>query len=61
MLDPHDPWLYELCFPGAISGETEVSCPHCNTLLTISVDDPTGSQEYRCSSCGQAFVVNFGS
>ena len=23
---------YELCFPGAVTGSTEVECPHCGEL-----------------------------
>ena len=60
MLDPDDPLLYELCFPGAISGEAEVHCPHCDALLTVPVEDPMGKERYRCATCGQPFVVNWG-
>jgi DNA-directed RNA polymerase subunit RPC12/RpoP len=60
MLDPDDPLVYELCFPGAISGEAEVYCPHCNALLTVPVDDPMGTQRYSCAACRKAFVVNWG-
>ncbi len=60
MFDPFDPWIYEICFPGAISGEAEVDCPHCGTTLTVAVDDPLGSQTYRCSHCQTVFKVNWG-
>jgi transposase-like protein len=60
MLDPFDPLAYELCFPGAITGETEVTCPHCNALLTVPVDDPLGTQSYRCCQCQAVFTVNWG-
>jgi len=60
ILDPLDPWIYELCFPGAISGEAEVTCPHCGTMLTVSVDDPTASQTYNCCECNTVFKVNWG-
>jgi DNA-directed RNA polymerase subunit RPC12/RpoP len=60
MLDPDDPRLYELMFPGAISGEAEVRCPHCGALLTVPVNDPTGSEKYACASCQKQFVVNWG-
>jgi hypothetical protein len=60
MLDPSDPWLYELCFPGAISGEAEVTCPACGALLTVAVEDPMGSQTYQCSYCKAVFKVNWG-
>jgi DNA-directed RNA polymerase subunit RPC12/RpoP len=60
MLDPDDLCAYEICFPGAITGETEVTCPHCNELLTVPVDDPMGTAEFQCANCGQSFVVNFG-
>jgi hypothetical protein len=57
VFNPLDPWLYELCFPSAVSGEAEVSCPACGALLTVAVDDPIGSQTYCCSGCKTAFVV----
>jgi DNA-directed RNA polymerase subunit RPC12/RpoP len=60
MFDPSDPWLYELCFPGAISGETEISCPACSAVLTVTVDDPLGSQSYQCPECEARFRVNWG-
>jgi len=60
MFDPLDPWMYEICFPGAISGQAEVGCPHCGTVLTVSVDDPMGSQAYRCPQCQTVFKVNWG-
>jgi transposase-like protein len=60
MFDPFDPWIYEICFPGAVSGETEVTCPHCGTLLTVPVDDPMGRQTYRCAECGKKFSVDWG-
>ncbi len=59
VFDPLDPWLYELCFPGAVSGEAEVSCPACGILLTVAVDDPMGSQTYCCSECATTFIVNW--
>jgi LSD1 subclass zinc finger protein len=46
--------------PGAISGEAEVDCPHCGSTLTVVVDDPMGSQTYRCSHCQTVFKVNWG-
>jgi DNA-directed RNA polymerase subunit RPC12/RpoP len=60
LFDPFDPWIYEICFPGAVSGEAEVNCPHCGTLLTVPVDDPMGSQVYACAKCGRKFRVNWG-
>lgn len=60
MFDPSDPWIYEICFPGAISGEAEVSCPHCGFLLTLEVNDPMGSQTYVCPECQTVFKVNWG-
>jgi uncharacterized C2H2 Zn-finger protein len=60
MFDPLDPWLYEICFPGAVSGEAEVNCPKCGVVLTVPVDDPMGSQTYRCGSCDTVFTVNWG-
>jgi DNA-directed RNA polymerase subunit RPC12/RpoP len=60
VLDPHDPWIFELCFPGAISGEAEVRCPHCNAVLTVPVEDPMGTERYQCVKCGNPFVVDRG-
>jgi hypothetical protein len=51
---------YEICFPGAIFGETEVDCPHCKKLLTVTVDDPMGEEVYQCCKCTGTFVVDWG-
>jgi len=32
MLDPDDLINYELIFPGAVTGSTEVECPHCGEV-----------------------------
>ena len=40
MLDPEDLVTYELCFPGAITGEAEVECPYCLELFTLRRQDP---------------------
>ncbi len=50
----------ELCFPGAVTGSTEVECPHCGELLTVPVDDPMGEQSYQCCECGGGFDVDWG-
>ncbi len=60
MFDPFDPWLYEICFPGAVSGMAEVSCPGCGVVLTVAVADPMGRQTYRCTECNSEFTVNWG-
>ena len=59
MLDPSDPWIYEICFPGAISGQTEITCPNCKTLLTVPVNDPIGTETYECCTCKVVFTVNW--
>jgi DNA-directed RNA polymerase subunit RPC12/RpoP len=51
---------YELCFPGAVTGSTEVECPHCGELLTIRVNDPMGEEVYRCRQCSGDFEVDWG-
>ncbi len=61
MLDPFDPMTYELCFPGGLTGETEIFCPHCKTLLTVPVNDPTGEESYQCCQCQKGFVVDWAS
>ena len=61
MLDPLDPLIYELCFPGSLTGETEISCPHCNTLLTVPVNDPNGEESYQCCKCQKGFMVDWAS
>ena len=42
MLDPDDLINYELCFSRAVTGSTEINCPHCGELLTVRVNDPMG-------------------
>jgi DNA-directed RNA polymerase subunit RPC12/RpoP len=60
-MDPWDDLInYELCFPGSVTGSTEVQCPHCGELLTVRVDDPMGCQSYECGECGGEFIVNWG-
>ncbi|MEO2047809.1 MAG: hypothetical protein ABGX16_14700, partial [Pirellulales bacterium] len=52
-----------LCFPGAVTGSTDVECPHCGELLTVPVDDPMGEESYQCCECcecGGAFKVDWG-
>jgi hypothetical protein len=61
MLDPFDPLIYELCFPGSLTGETEIACPHCRTLLTVPVNDSTGEESYQCCKCQKGFVVDWAS
>ena len=61
MFDPLDPMSIEAFFPGTLTGETEVNCPRCRTLLTVPVNDPLGEESYRCCKCGSGFVVNWAS
>ncbi len=61
MLDPLDPLTYELCFPGGLTGETEISCPNCDALLTVPVNDPNGEESYQCCQCQKGFVVDWAS
>jgi transcription elongation factor Elf1 len=49
---------YELCFPGAVTGSTEVECPRCDELLTVPVDDPMGQDTFQCSECSGNFDVD---
>ena len=51
---------YELCFPGAVTGSTEVECPHSEELLTVHVDDPMGQDTFQCCECGCGFDVDWG-
>ncbi|MDA9858971.1 hypothetical protein N9D23_12695 [Rubripirellula sp.] len=50
---------FELCFPGAVTGSTEVECPHCDELLTVPVDDPMGQDAFQCCQCGGNFDVDW--
>ena len=61
MLDPLDPLIYEFCFPGGLTGETEIACPHCDALLTVPVNDPNGEESYQCCKCQKGFVVDWAS
>ena len=58
MIDPSDPLPYELCFPGGITGETEIGCPHCNTLLTVPVSDTNSQESYQCCNCQKSFMAD---
>jgi hypothetical protein len=49
---------YELCFPGVITGSTEINCPRCGELLTVPVDDPMGQDTFLCYQCNGAFAVD---
>ena len=51
---------YELCFPGPVTGETEVECPYCQELLTLAVADPMGEESYQCCECAGTFEVDWG-
>ncbi|MDA1041188.1 MAG: hypothetical protein O3A37_13000 [Planctomycetota bacterium] len=59
-LDPLDPLSIEACFPGAITGQAEVTCPHCNAIFTVPVRDPLGEESYRCQMCGGGLHVDWG-
>jgi hypothetical protein len=61
MLDPLDPLIYEFCFPGGLTGETEISCPHCDALLTVPVNDPTGEESYQSCKHQGSFVGDLAS
>jgi DNA-directed RNA polymerase subunit RPC12/RpoP len=56
----HTRTAYELCFPGAVTGSTEINCPHCGDLLTVTVNDPMGQESYQCSECDGTFEVDWG-
>jgi DNA-directed RNA polymerase subunit RPC12/RpoP len=51
---------YEVCFPGGVTGETELDCPYCGELLTVPVNDPMGEEVYQCGECTGTFEVNWG-
>ena len=59
MFDPTDPLFFEACFPGSLSGSREVNCPHCNVLLTVTVNDAFGEEAYQCGECNGKFVANW--
>ena len=46
-------------FPRGITGGTEIDCPHCNTLLTVPVNDPNGEESYQCCNCQKGIMVNW--
>jgi DNA-directed RNA polymerase subunit RPC12/RpoP len=60
MFDAFDAMFFESCFPGAVSGQAEVTCPHCGTMLTVRVGDPLGDESYCCGECGDDFHVDWG-
>jgi len=55
-----DLFNYELSVPGAVTGSTELNCPHCGELLTIPVNDPIGKESYQCCECAGTFEVDWG-
>jgi hypothetical protein len=59
MLDPTDPLVYDILFPGSVTGSAEVDCPHCSELLSVPVNDACGEETYSCSECGGGFVVDW--
>jgi len=59
MFEPDDLINYELCFPGALTGETEIKCPYCQELLTVPVNDPLGEESYACCKCDGVFSVDW--
>jgi transcription elongation factor Elf1 len=59
MLDPCDPLFFEACFPGSLSGSRELNCPHCNALLTVTVNDAFGKEAHQCCDCSGQFVANW--
>jgi DNA-directed RNA polymerase subunit RPC12/RpoP len=60
-MDLFDDFLaYEVCFPGGVTGETELDCPYCGELLTVPVNDPMGEEVYQCGECAGTFEVNWG-
>jgi hypothetical protein len=56
MLDSLDPLIYEFCFPGSLTGETETFCPHCNALPTVPVKAPNGEESWQCCECQTSFA-----
>ena len=52
--------MYELCFPGAVTGSTEIACPYCKAMLTVPVNDPMGEESYQCCKCSGEFDVDWG-
>ncbi len=54
-----DLFSYEMCFPGAVTGATEIACPSCGELLTVPVNDPTGQESYQCCVCSSNFEVDW--
>lgn len=60
MFDLNDVITYELCFPGAITGEAEINCPYCSEWITVPVDDPMGLESYQCNACQDVFDVDWG-
>jgi len=56
-------WLipYVVMTPGAIDGTEEITCPTCEELLTVCVDDPDERQKYVCVTCEEPFTVDWSS
>jgi hypothetical protein len=59
MLDPLDPLIYEFCFPGGLTGDTQNSCTYCDALITVPINDTNGEESYQCCQCQKGFVVDW--
>ena len=57
LLDPRDAFAFE--DPGYLMARRCFEATGA-TLLTVPVDDPMGSQTYRCAECQTVFKVNWG-
>ena len=49
---------YDLCFPGAVTGSTEVECPHSEELLAVHVDGPMGKTHSSAASVATGLMVD---
>jgi len=58
-MNNQDLWAYELCMPGAITGQGDVACPNCGTMLVVQLEDPNGIQSYECQRCLGTFEIDW--
>ena len=53
--------MEEFIFPeeGGVTGQRRVNCPACDMPFDLNVDPNNSDDRFQCSSCSNAFSVNW--